>query len=323
MPPYVASPDVLFMDSKASSASISVSSEPNGTLVMPQWSYENAQDIQLLNPNMVVYNNSDNFNSTEQFLCSKTLQPTTFSPNVLLLTNNISNIPSSSTRSSPIYTDTCYNMQTKSTPFFPKVDVKSRISQGQWGNPSPFLTLYPPILQAKYLPTQEQGSNYCASSSLGKPKHKGFIKSASSKTSVGFSGEEISEAEISPTETKKKKYIIRSLRKRLHQKHKSLHKTELCTHWSLTSNCTFKGKCYFAHGMDELVSRVRQGTFKTRPCVDFAVAGQRCRYGFRCHYCHPGEAVRQVVDEPYKDSDYIRALEKKYGDNEYPFGIYL
>merc|ERR1719193_3014583 len=193
------------MDSKASSASISVSSEPNGTLVMPQWSYENAQDIQLLNPNMVVYNNSDKFTSTEQFLCNKTLKPTTFSPNVLLLTNNISNIPSSSTRSSPIYTDTCYNMQTKSTPFFPNVDLKSRIPQGQWGNPSPFITLYPPTLQARYLPTLEQKSKYCTSSSLGKPKNKGFIKSAMSQSAVGVPGVEISEAEMSSTEPKQKK----------------------------------------------------------------------------------------------------------------------
>jgi len=323
MAPYVASPDVLFMDTKASSPSVSVSSEPtNGTLVMPQWRYGNPRDIRLWNTNMVVWN-SDKFTPTEQFPGNKIPKPT-FCPSMLVFSNPISNIPNSSAQSSPIFTDKCYNVQTKSTPFFPRIDVKLNVPHAQCGNQNPFTALYPPTLQGSYLPTPEPSTKYSTSHSFGKPNSSGAVWSAKSKKSIDLSGKEISEAENRTSkETKKKKYIVRSLRKKLHQKNKSLHKTELCTHWTLTSTCTFRGKCYFAHGLDELISRVRQGNFKTRPCVEYAVAGKRCRYGLRCHYCHPGEAVRCAVDEPYIDSDYNTALKKKYGDNKYPYGIYL
>lgn len=124
-------------------------------------------------------------------------------------------------------------------------------------------------------------------------------------------------------ERSKHNLMLRKQRKRIQQKNKSLHKTELCTNWMLTSTCTFKGKCYFAHGIDELRKRVRLCNFKTKPCVDCPPQKGRCSFGSRCNYCHPGEAIRRAVSSTYFDIDYYKDLKKEFKDNEYPFGIFI
>jgi len=124
-------------------------------------------------------------------------------------------------------------------------------------------------------------------------------------------------------ERTKHNLMLRKQRKRIQQKNKSLHKTELCTHWMLTSTCTFKGKCYFAHGIDELRKRVRICNFKTKPCVDCPTQKGSCSFGSRCNYCHPGEAIRRAVSSTYFDIDYYKDLKKEFKDNEYPFGIFI
>merc|ERR1719383_1667384 len=82
-------------------------------------------------------------------------------------------------------------------------------------------------------------------------------------------------------------FTVRKQRKKVQQKNKALHKTELCTHWTLTSTCKFKEKCYFAHGIDELKRRSRGGNYKTQPCVECPTQEGRCFFGSRCNYCHP------------------------------------
>jgi len=112
-------------------------------------------------------------------------------------------------------------------------------------------------------------------------------------------------------------------RKKIQQKNKSLHKTELCTNWMLTSTCSFGGKCYFAHGIEELKKRVRVGNFKTQPCVDSPREESQCMFGSRCYYCHPGEAMRRTICSSYYDVDYYKALRNDFPKIEYPFGIFL
>jgi len=108
------------------------------------------------------------------------------------------------------------------------------------------------------------------------------------------------------------------------EKKQSLYKTELCTNWTLTASCTYGNKCHFAHGIDDLKPRTRLENFKTQPCCDPAREGsRRCLYGSRCNYCHPGEAIRRPVGHTYYDRDYYKDLGKDYGDNKYPFGIYV
>jgi len=121
----------------------------------------------------------------------------------------------------------------------------------------------------------------------------------------------------------KQNFLLRKQRKRIQKKNKTLHKTELCTHWMLTSTCNYKGKCYFAHGLDELRKRVRLSNFKTKPCVDCPPKGRRCFFGARCNYCHPGEAIRRSLSSTYYDIDYYNDLKKDFRNNEYPFGIFI
>jgi len=115
----------------------------------------------------------------------------------------------------------------------------------------------------------------------------------------------------------------RKQRKLVQRKNKSLHKTELCTHWMLTSTCEHKDKCYFAHGYNELQKRVRISNYKTRPCVECPQESRKCTFGSRCNYCHPGEAIRRCLTNSYIDKDYYRDLRKEFRDNDYPFGIFI
>jgi len=130
-------------------------------------------------------------------------------------------------------------------------------------------------------------------------------------------------AKISKKKRNKQKILVREKRKWIKRKNKLLHKTELCIHWALTTNCKFKDRCFFAHGIDELKNRIRPTNFKTRPCADCAPKDGRCTYGTRCNYCHPGEAIRRDVGSAYFDRDYFKDLMGTFKDNEYPFGIFI
>jgi len=55
----------------------------------------------------------------------------------------------------------------------------------------------------------------------------------------------------------------------------SLYKTELCTNWTLTGSCQYENKCHFAHGIEDLKSRMRVENYKTQPCCDPAREGCR------------------------------------------------
>jgi len=122
---------------------------------------------------------------------------------------------------------------------------------------------------------------------------------------------------------RKRKMQVKKHRKKVQKKNKSLHKTELCTHWTLTSTCSYQGKCYFAHGINELKKRSRGGNYKTQPCMECPIEESRCLFGSRCNYCHPGEAIRKVVGSTYCDKDYYKDLKKEFPDNDYPFGIFV
>jgi len=115
----------------------------------------------------------------------------------------------------------------------------------------------------------------------------------------------------------------RKRRMKIQRKNKSLNKTELCTFWTLTTTCAFKQKCYFAHGIEELRKRIRVYNFKTQPCVDCPRENNKCMFGSRCNYCHPGEAMRRTCGSTYFDVDYYEDLSKKFPSNEYPYGIFL
>jgi len=169
-----------------------------------------------------------------------------------------------------------------------------------------------------------QGTKKESLQSDSKPKRK-HVKPKRKPVTSGKKKELITmkNADTLKKERTNRKVLLRKQRKKVQQKNKSLHKTELCTHWMLTSTCTYKGKCYFAHGIDELQKRVRVCNYKTRPCVDCPPKNGKCLFGSRCNYCHPGEAIRRCVESSYVDKDYYRDLRNEFKDNEYPFGIFI
>jgi len=184
-----------------------------------------------------------------------------------------------------------------------------------------------------YMNSTQEASN------VNQPSSKEIVRSESSligsevlseKSNVqNITPEKKKGAEISCVKDRVNKHqrmrnsLIRKQRKKVQKKNKSLHKTELCTHWRLTSTCTYLDNCYFAHGIEELRKRSRVGNFKTHPCVDCPLNKGRCVYGSRCNYCHPGEAIRRIVDSPYYDKDYYNDLKMEFPNNDSPFGIFV
>jgi len=210
--------------------------------------------------------------------------------------------------------------------------LSCQLNQGQNNVRPPFLTLASPVSLAIKDPSvktvnkhirkdsdslcsRESKTNYVEKNSKSKLKLSTLSKKKGLITSV--------KPNAFKKERTKHKLILRKQRKQIQQKNKSLHKTELCTHWMLTSNCTFKDKCYFAHGIRQLRKRVRPCNFKTKPCVACPQKEGQCLFGSRCNYCHPGEAIRRAVRSTYFDIDYYKRLKEEFKDNEYPFGIFV
>lgn len=206
-----------------------------------------------------------------------------------------------------------------------KPSYQTRQEQNNGEKPPPALGDL--VTTVKDTPTRyvhKQTRNYSDSKTSRKSKTKNahnYSKPKPTKKNKGL----VTSRNFTPFRKARTKHHVvpRKQRKKIQQKNKSLHKTELCTHWMLTANCTYKGKCYFAHGIGELRKKLRPSNFRTKPCVDCPREGSKCLFGSRCNYCHPGEALRRAVRSTYFDVDYYKDLKKEFKDNQYPFGIFL
>lgn len=61
-------------------------------------------------------------------------------------------------------------------------------------------------------------------------------------------------------------------------------KTEMCRNWTL-GLCQFGDKCAFAHGSEEIRSKLKFSNYKTKDCKQFHELGY-CQYGSRCQFKH-------------------------------------
>lgn len=65
----------------------------------------------------------------------------------------------------------------------------------------------------------------------------------------------------------------------------SNYKTELCKNFEIGKPCKWGSNCCFAHGKEELRSRVLRLELKSKSCRGFNDSGV-CSYGVRCQFLH-------------------------------------
>ena len=63
------------------------------------------------------------------------------------------------------------------------------------------------------------------------------------------------------------------------------YKTELCKKFQSNGKCPYGYKCRFAHGKEELISKLQGVNYKKKPCKTFNEKGY-CPYGSRCSFRH-------------------------------------
>ena len=82
-----------------------------------------------------------------------------------------------------------------------------------------------------------------------------------------------------------KKYI--ALQSKLEDKFNpsEKYKTELCEKFQSTGFCPYGNKCQFAHGKEELITKIQNANYKKEKCKSFYEKGY-CPYGIRCNFQH-------------------------------------
>ena len=86
------------------------------------------------------------------------------------------------------------------------------------------------------------------------------------------------------------------------------YKTELCKYFEINGYCKYGDKCAYAHGKENLRSKVTNTTaYRTKKCVQFFEQGY-CPYGNRCQFAH--QLKSNIINNPYdKGMTYGKILE--------------
>ena len=86
------------------------------------------------------------------------------------------------------------------------------------------------------------------------------------------------------------------------------YKTELCKYYSINGTCKYGDKCAYAHGVENLRSKVTNTTaYRTKKCTQFFEQGY-CPYGNRCQFAH--QLKSNIINNPYdKSMSYSKILE--------------
>lgn len=92
------------------------------------------------------------------------------------------------------------------------------------------------------------------------------------------------------------------------------YKTELCKNYVKYGKCSYKGKCRYAHGDSELISKnLSNKNYKKTNCDKFYTSPGVCPYGFRCQYIHELRSLDNI--EFLQDNYYQTVLWiKRYSD---------
>ena len=86
------------------------------------------------------------------------------------------------------------------------------------------------------------------------------------------------------------------------------YKTELCKYFEINGHCKYGDNCAYAHGKENLRSKVTNSTFyRTKKCIQFFEYGY-CPYGSRCQFQH--QLKSNIVNNPYdRKMTYKKILE--------------
>jgi hypothetical protein len=86
------------------------------------------------------------------------------------------------------------------------------------------------------------------------------------------------------------------------------YKTELCKYFEINGFCKYGDKCAYAHGKENLRSKVTNSTaYRTKKCVQFFENGY-CPYGNRCQFAH--QLTSNIINNPYdRKMTYKKTLE--------------
>ena len=75
------------------------------------------------------------------------------------------------------------------------------------------------------------------------------------------------------------------------------YKTELCKYYEINGYCKYGDKCAYAHGKENLRSKVTNTTaYRTKKCTQFFEQGY-CPYGNRCQFAH--QLKSNIINNPY------------------------
>ena len=86
------------------------------------------------------------------------------------------------------------------------------------------------------------------------------------------------------------------------------YKTELCKYFEINGYCKYGDKCAYAHGKENLRSKVTNTTaYRTKKCTQFFEQGY-CPYGNRCQFAH--QLKTNIINNPYdRTMSYGKILE--------------
>ena len=89
---------------------------------------------------------------------------------------------------------------------------------------------------------------------------------------------------------------------------KTKYKTELCKFYEMTGKCKYGENCAYAHGIENLRSKVTNTTaYRTKKCIQFFETGY-CPYGSRCQFQH--QLKNNILNNPYDSGmNYQKILE--------------
>ena len=95
---------------------------------------------------------------------------------------------------------------------------------------------------------------------------------------------------------------------KLQNSNKKTFPTELCKYYECNGYCKYGDKCAYAHGKENLRSKVTNTTaYRTKKCTQFFEQGY-CPYGNRCQFAH--QLKSNIINNPYdKGMSYTKILE--------------